>query len=89
MRKEARQRCPISGEGRKDLRPFVDRLNRPARGSGVIRRDVLENALEPALGFFGPRYFCHERMRRAISSYRSSLHVASNAATIARDPRGR
>jgi len=53
--------------GAEDLRPFVDPLDRPGSGGGIICCDVFEDVLEPALGLFGPRYFCHERMRRAIS----------------------
>ena len=78
------RRCevPVSDlrESRKDLRPFVDSLNRSARSGGIIRRDVLEDVLEPAPGFFGPRYFCHERMRRAISSF-EMVRFASESAS--------
>lgn len=56
-------------KGGENLRVFVDSLDRPGRSGGVIRCDVLEDVLEPTLSLFGPRYFRHERMRRAISSF--------------------
>src|SRR6185436_1011105 len=57
------------GEGLEHLRSFVDSLNRTSRRGRVIRRDVLKDVLKPTPGFFGPCYFCHDRMRCAISSF--------------------
>ena len=42
----------------------ADGLGRRAR---VVCGNVLEDILEPTLSFCSPSYFCHERMRRAIS----------------------
>ena len=67
------------GEVGKDLRPLVDALNRSACSGGAIRRDVLENVLQPALGLLGPCYFCHERMRCAIPSF-EMVRFASESA---------
>ena len=61
------------------LRPLVDALDREGRGVRVIRGDVLENVFEPALGFRGPRYLCHERMRRAISSFEITRFASESA----------
>ena len=52
-----------------NLRAFVNTLNRPSRSLRIIRGDVLEDVFEPLLSFVSPRYDCHERMRRPISSF--------------------
>ena len=57
------------GKSGEKLRPIKDSLDRATCGSRVICGDVLENVLEPAFRFVGPDYFCHERMRRSISSF--------------------
>ena len=56
------------GKAGEDLRPLIDFLNGAPGGMRIIGGDVLEDVLEPALCFFRPRYCCHERMRRPISS---------------------
>src|SRR5688572_9541705 len=56
------------GKALEDLCSFVDSLNRPSCCNWIIGRDVLEDVLEPTLRFLGPCYFCHDRMRCAISS---------------------
>ena len=63
-----------------NLRTFVNTLNRPIRGLRIIRGDVLEDVLEPLSSFVGPRYYCHERMRRAISSF-EMVRFASESAS--------
>jgi len=68
-----------------NLRPFVNALNRPSCSLGIIRGDVLENVLKPSSSFVGPRYECHERMRRPISSFeivRFASESASPRSTI-------
>ncbi len=67
-------------EGGENLRPLIDSLNRAARGVRVLCGDVLENVFEPALGLLGPAYFCHERMRRPISSL-EMVRFASESAS--------
>ncbi len=54
-----------SGE---NLRPLVNSLNGACGSLRVVAGDVLEDILKPALGFLGPLYFCHERMRCPICS---------------------
>ena len=51
------------------LSTFVDALNGLNGSLRIIRRNVLENVFEPALSLCGPRYCCHARMRRLISSF--------------------
>lgn len=68
-----------------NLRPFVNTLNRPSCSLRIIRGDVLEDVLEPLSSFVGPRYACHERMRRPISSFeivRFASESASPRSTI-------
>jgi len=57
------------GKGNEVLRALVDALDSAGRGLRIIGGDVLEDVLEPALGFRRPPYLCHERMRRAMSSF--------------------
>lgn len=68
-----------------NLRTFVNTLNRPGSSLRIIRGDVLEDVLDPLSSFIGPRYCCHERMRRAISSFeivRFASESASPRSTI-------
>ena len=67
-------------EGGEDLRSLIDSLDRARRSVGVIGGDVLEDVLEPTLSFLGPGYFCHERMRRPISSL-EMVRFASESAS--------
>ncbi len=66
------RRCGVAiadfREGSENLRPLIDSLSRAACGARVFCGDVFENVFEPALGLLSPDYFCHERMRRPISS---------------------
>ena len=39
----------------------------------------LEDVLEPMLSFRGPSYLCHERMRRAISSFEMTRPASESA----------
>ena len=65
---------------RENLRTFVNTLNRQSCSLRIIRGDVFEDVLEPLSGFVGPRYCCHERMRRAISSF-EMVRFASESAS--------
>jgi hypothetical protein len=68
-----------------NLRAFVNTLNRPDCSLRIIRSDVLEDVLDPLSSLVGPRYYCHERMRRAISSFeivRFASESASPRSTI-------
>ncbi len=49
------------------------------RGLWIVRSDVLEDVLKPALGLERPGYFCHERMRRPMSSF-DIVRLASESA---------
>ena len=51
-----------------------------ARSKQIVDGDVLEDVFEPTLGFFGPRYCCHARMRRPISSF-EMVRFASESAS--------
>ena len=62
-----------------DLRPVIDFLNGARGGLRIIRGDVLEDILKPALRFLGPRYCCHERMRRPISSFEIARFASESA----------
>ena len=52
-----------------NLRSLLDFLNGASSSVRMIGSDVLENIFEPAPGFIGSRYCCHERMRCAVSSF--------------------
>ena len=51
------------------LCPVVYPLDSASGCGRIIRSDVLVDVFYPPLRFFGPSYFCHERMRRPISSF--------------------
>ena len=63
-----------------NLRAFVNALNSPSCSRWIVSGDVLEDVFEPLLSFVGPRYCCHERMRRAISSF-EMVRFASESAS--------
>lgn len=68
-----------------NLHTFVDTLNGPDSSLRIIRSDVLEDVLDPLSRLVGPRYYCHDRMRRAISSFeivRFASESASPRSTI-------
>lgn len=67
------------GKGNEILRPLVDASDSASRGLRIIGGDVLEDVLEPALGFRRPRYLCHERMRRAMSSFEITRFASESA----------
>ena len=67
-------------EGCEHLRSLPNPLNCLSRGPRVICGDVLEDVPEPALSFLSPRYLCHERMRRPISSF-ETLRFAFESAS--------
>ena len=72
-------------ESGENLRTLVDILNCPDSSLRIIRGDVVEDVRDPLSGFIGPRYGCHERMRRAISSFeivRFASESASPRSTI-------
>jgi len=60
---------PYLGKGYEDLCAIVDALKCTRRGVGIIGCYILEDIFEPALSFRSSRYFCHERIRRAMSSF--------------------
>ena len=62
------------------LRTFVNALNRPSRSVRIICGNVPEDVLEPLSSFDSPRYCCHERMRRPISSF-EMVRFASESAS--------
>jgi hypothetical protein len=53
----------------KNLSSFVDALDSPQRRGWIFRGNVFENIREPSFSLKGPSYFCHERMRRCMSSF--------------------
>ena len=61
------------------LSPVVDGLDGAGCCGRVVRRDVLIDVVNPALGFLGPRYFCHDRMRRPISSFEMTRFASESA----------
>ena len=70
---------PLLGKGGEVLCSLEDTLDSAGRGSGTIGGDVLENFREPALGFRGPCYLCHERMRRAMSAFEITRFASESA----------
>ena len=66
-------------KGNEVLCPIVDTLDSAGGGLRIVGGDVLEDVLEPALGFLSPRYFCHERMRRPISSFEITRFASESA----------
>src|SRR5438046_1005554 len=56
------------GKDHQVLRPFIYSLNGATGCKRIVGGEVFEYVFKPALGFFSPRYFCHRRIRRAISS---------------------
>jgi len=67
------------GKGNEVLRPLIDALDSAGGGLWIIGGDVLEDVLEPALGFGRPLYLCHERMRRAMSSFEIARFASESA----------
>ena len=67
------------GKGTEVLRPPEDALDGASCSLRIIGGDVLENILQPALGFRSPRYLCHERMRRAMSSFEITRFASESA----------
>lgn len=71
---------PDFGMTGENLRALVDCFNRASSRFGIIESDILEDVFEPTLSFFGPRYCCHARMRRPISSF-EMVRFASESAS--------
>jgi len=67
------------GKGNEVLRPLEDALDSASGDLRIIGGDVLEDVLEPALGLRSPRYLCHERMRRAMSSFEITRFASESA----------
>ncbi len=67
------------GKGNEVLCPLVDALDGASLGLRVIGGDVLEDVLEPALSFRSPRYLCHKRIRRAMSSFEITRFASESA----------
>lgn len=61
------------------LGSFVNGLDRVSRSLGIISGNVIEYVFKPALGFCGPGYFRHERMRRPISSFEMTRPTSESA----------
>ena len=61
------------------LSTLKDAIDGACGSVGIICRDVLEDIFEPSLSFRGPCYFCHERMRRAISSFEITRFASESA----------
>jgi len=64
---------------RQHLRPLVDTADGLGRRARIVYGNVLEDILEPTLSFCSPSYFCHERMRRAISSFEMTRPASESA----------
>ena len=47
-------------------------------GLGIIRGNVFKDVGKPALGLVGPAYFCHDRMRRPISSFETARFASES-----------
>ena len=77
---------PDLGESLEILRPVVDTLNGACGSLWVICGNVFKDVSKPALSLVGPAYFCHDRMRRPISSFemaRFASESVSPRATMA------
>lgn len=78
------RRCGISiaelRELNEILRSRIDCVNRASCGLRIILSDVLEYVFEPLLSLGRPRYLCHERIRRPISSF-EIMRPASESAS--------
>ena len=78
------RRCPVAlaylWKSSEVLRPIVDALDGAGRGWRVFCGDVLEDVLEPTLSLRSPAYLCHERIRRAVSSF-EMMRFASESAS--------
>jgi hypothetical protein len=51
----------------------------PRRSLTILGGDVFKYVAKPALSLFRPAYFCHEGMRRPISSF-EMVRLASESA---------
>ena len=60
-------------------RSLLDFLNGASSSVRIIGSDVLENICEPAPGFIGSRYCCHERMRCSVSSFEIVRFASASA----------
>src|SRR5882672_10321663 len=65
--------------GVQDLGFVVDALNCLCRSLRVVRRNELEDVLEPALRLKRPVYLRHLRMRCAISSFDATRFASESA----------
>ncbi len=76
-------RCPVAmahlGKGRRRLSPLIYAVDRLGSRVRIIRGNILEDVLELTLDFCGPSYLCHERMRRAISSFEMTRPASESA----------
>jgi len=76
-------RCPIAmahlRKASENLRSLIYAVDGLSCGLWIICGDVLEYVLKPTPGFCGPSYFCHERMRRAISSFEMTRPASESA----------
>jgi len=77
-----RGEIPMSNlrESRENLCPLVNSVNGTLGSARIVGGDVLEDIFKPALGFVGPGYFCHERMRCPICSL-EIVRLASESAS--------
>ncbi len=76
-------RCPVAmahlRKGRQRLDPLIYAVDGLGSRMRIIRSNILEDVLEPTLGFCCPSYLCHERMRRAISSFEMTRPASESA----------
>src|SRR4051812_11488137 len=61
------------------LRPLIDCFHCASCGLRVILRNVLEYVFEPLFSLDGPSYFCHERIRRPMSSFEMTRPASESA----------
>lgn len=61
------------------LSPLIYAINGLGRRLRIISRNVLKDVLDPTLSFGSPSYLCHERMRRAISSFEMTRPASESA----------
>lgn len=72
-----------SAELRKPLEilgTLIDTLDGTCSRLRIVGGNVLIDIVKPALSLFGPAYFCHDRMRRPISSF-EIVRLASESAS--------
>jgi len=64
------------------LHLFVDAIYGLSSSRRIIRGNVTVDIVEPAVSLFRPVYFCHERIRRAISSFETARSASESASPL-------